>query len=120
MMQEPSTIGYDQYMTHPLEQRLQMFNQISAENRALLIQTHIERWLAANQSRLNSEQMAVVEEIIQFISPEKYQEGRDMEKVHREAEALRKKAEAILLREDVVQILSDRPDYVPPIKAQKS
>ncbi len=43
-----------------------------------------------------------------------------MEKIHREAEVLREKAEAVLSREDVVQILSDRPDYVPPIGGQKS
>ena len=120
MMPEPPTINYDVYMTQPFEQRLRLFNEISAENRALLIQTHVKRWLAANRSRLNSEQVAVAEESIGFISPEKYREGRDMEKIHREAEALREKAEAVLSREDVVQILSDRPDYVPPIEGQKS
>ncbi len=120
MMPEQPMISYDQFMPQPRERRIQTFNEISAENRALLIQTHIKRWLAANRSRLNSEQVAVVEESIRFISAENYREGRDMEKIHREAEALREKAEAVLSREDVVQILSDRPDYVPPIEAQKS
>jgi len=120
MTPEQPTISYDQFMPQPRERRIQIFNEISAENRALLIQTHVKRWLATNQSRLNSEQVAVVEESIRFISPEKYQEGRDMEKIHREAEALREKAEAVLSREDVVQIFSDRPDYVPPIEGTKS
>ena len=120
MAPEQPTVNYDQFMPQPLERRRQIFNGISAENRALLIQAHIKRWLAAHRSRLNSEQVAVVEESIGFISPEKYREGRDMEKIHREAEALREKAEAVLSREDVVQILSDRPDYVPPIEGQKS
>ncbi len=113
-------INYDQFMPQPRERRIQIFNEISAENRALLIQTHIQRWLATNRSRLNSEQVAVVEESIRFISPEKYREGREMEKIPQEAEALRKKAEAVLSREDVVQILSDRSDYIPPIEAQYS
>ena len=38
-----------------------------------------------------------------------------MEEVERKAKVLRKKAEAVLSREDVRQILSDRPDYVPPV-----
>jgi urease gamma subunit len=108
MMQESVTIGYDQFKPQPRERRIQIFNEISAENRALLIQTHIKRWLAINRYRLTSEQVAVVEESIRFISSEKYEEGRDMEKIHREVEGLLKKAEAVLSREDVMQILSDR------------
>ena len=120
MTAEQPEISYDQFMPQPPERRRQIFNGISAENRALLIRTHVMRWLATNQSRLNSEQVAVVEESIRFISPEKYQEGRDMEKIQRESEELRKKAEAVLSRGDVVQILSDRPDYIPPIEGQES
>lgn len=120
MMREPPMISYDQFMPQPRKRQIQIFNEISAENRALLIQTHIKRWLATNRSRLTSEQVAVVEESIRFISPEKYEEGRDMEKIHREIEALLEKAEAVLSREDVMQIFLGRPDYIPPIKAQKS
>ena len=118
MTLEQPTISYDQFMPQSLERRRQIFSEISAENRSLLIRTHVERWLATNRSRLNSEQVAVVEESIRFISPERYQEGRDMEKIHQEAEALRKKAEAVLSREDVIQIFSDRPDYIPAVEGQ--
>jgi hypothetical protein len=47
-----------------LDERRRIFTDISAENRALLIKTHIERWLAANRQRLNNEQITVVEDII--------------------------------------------------------
>ena len=116
MSQQQPTIGYDQFMPQSLEERRRIFNAISAENRALLIKTHVERWLAANRPRLTHEQIAVVDEMRRFITPELYQEGRDFDKVAQEAEALRRKAEAIFSREDVRQIMSDRPDYVPAVE----
>lgn len=119
MTPEQPTVSYDQFMPQPRERRIRIFNEISAENRALLIKTHVERWLAANRPRLTSEQVAVLEEIGRCISPEWYREGRDYENVRREVEGLRERAEAVLPIEDVVQILSDRPDYVPPVEAQE-
>lgn len=47
MNQEQTSIGYDEFMPQPLKERLKIFNEVSAENRALLIKTHVERWLAA-------------------------------------------------------------------------
>lgn len=112
-------IGYDQFMPQPSEERLRIFNAVSAENRALLIKTHVERWLAANHSRLTYEQVAVVEEIMRSVSPESYQAKRDFEKVEQEAKALREKAEAVFSREDVMQIMSNRANYVPVVEGKK-
>ena len=116
MNQEQLTIGYDEFMPQSLHERRRIFTDISAENRALLIKTHVERWLKANRQRLNNEQIAIVEEMIAFITPEQYKVDRDMEKIHLEAETLQRKAESVLSREDVRQIMSDRVDYIPPIK----
>ena len=77
MKQEQTAIGYDQFLPLLPDERCKIFNEISAENRALLMKTHAERWLNANYSRLTQDQFAVVEEIICFITPEKYQEDRD-------------------------------------------
>ncbi len=113
MNQGQPTIGYDQFMPKSHQERISIFNDVSAENRALIAKTHVERWLAANRLRLSREQVAVIEEIIGFISPELYEEHRDFEKIVRQVEALREKAEAVLSPEDVIQILSDRLDYIP-------
>ena len=118
--QGQQTIGYDQFMPQPLHERRRIVNDVSAENRALLIKTHVKRWLAANRSRLDHEQIAVVEELIGFISPEKYQVQRDEEKVMKEAEALHKKAEPLFSPEDMVQIMTNRADYVPPVEEEES
>ncbi len=117
MNQEQPTISYDQFMPQPRQERLRIFNEVSAENRALLIKTHIERWLAANIRRLTPEQVAVVEEVIPFITPEWYQVDRDIAKVEREAEVFCRKLEAVFSREDVMQISNANfADYVPPIE----
>ena len=89
-----------------------------AEDRALLMKTHVERWLAATRPRLTGEQIAVVEEMIHYITPEQYQAERDIEKIHQKAEALQRKAETVFSREDIRQIVSERADYVPPVKSQ--
>lgn len=120
MSQEQPMISYDEFMPQPFQERLKIFNNISAENRALLIKTHVERWLAANRPRLTQEQIALVEEMIPYLTPERYQAERDMEKIAQEAEALRRKAEAVFSREDVMQIMSNRADYVPPVEAKKN
>ena len=119
MTPEQPIISYDQFMPQPLERRRKIFNEVSAENRALLIKTHVERWLAAHRTKLTSGQVAILEEIGGRISPEWYQEGRDSEKVRREVEGLQQRVEAVLPFEDVAQILGDRADYVPAVEAQE-
>ena len=116
MNQEQSTIGYDEWMPKPHQERQRIFTDITADNRSLLIKTHIERWLAANRQRLNNEQITVVENIIiPFITPERYRLDRDTEKVEQEADTLQRKAEEFFSREDLMQISSPRADYVPPV-----
>jgi hypothetical protein len=117
-MDQQQTIGYDQFMPRPLDERIRLFNEISAENRAELVKTHVERWLAANRSRLTDEQVAVVEEVARFILPERYKVAeRDFEKIAQEIEALQRKAEGVFSREELRQIVSERADYVPAVEA---
>lgn len=103
MNQVQLTIGYDEYMSVPREKRNIIFGEISAENHALLMKTHVEKWLAANHPRLNQEQIAVIEEIIRSITPESYQAKRDYFRVTQEAEKLHEKAVAVFSREDIIQ-----------------
>ncbi len=47
-------IGYDQFMPQPFKDRLKIFNEISAENRALLVKTHVERWRLKREAAMSS------------------------------------------------------------------
>lgn len=117
MNQEQGTIGYDKFFLTPVKERREIFTEISAENRAFLIKTHAERWLAANRSRLTDEQISVVEELIQAISPELYKTKHDFsEEIHPEAEILVNKLEAVLSPEDMLQLGANRADYIPIVE----
>lgn len=106
MNQEQLTIGYDEYMSLPRDEQNIIFGKISVENCALLMKTHVERWLAANHPRLSPEQIAVIEEIISSITPESYQAKRDYFRVTQKAEELHKKVVAVFSREEVKQFIS--------------
>jgi hypothetical protein len=104
MNQKQLKISYDEYLALPLEERIKISGVVSAENHALLMKTHVKTWLAFNHPRLTREQIAMVEEIIRFITPEMYQANRDYEKVMREAKELYTKATAVFPREEVIQM----------------
>ena len=121
MNQEQGTIGYDTFFLKSFEERKEIFKEISVENRAFLVKTHAERWLAANRSRLTDEQVSVVEELIQSISPDWYKPRLDFSvEIHPEAEIVVKKVEAVLSREDIRQLAANRAEHIPLIENENS
>jgi hypothetical protein len=121
MNQEQLEVNYDQFFLTPVNERRNIFTEISAENRAFLVKTHAERWLAANRSRLTHEQVSIVEELIQSISPEWYKTKLDFSKeIDPKVEAIIKKVEAVLSREDVSQLASNRSEYIPVIENENN
>lgn len=121
MNQEQLEVNYDQFFLISVNERWDIFNEISAENRAFLVKTHAERWLAVNRSRLADEQVYVVEELIQSISPEWYKTRLDFsEEIHPEAEVLVNKVEAVLSREDVIQLAANRAEYIPAVEDENN
>ena len=121
MNQEQIEVNYDQFFLTPDNKRRDVFAEISAENRAFLVKTHAERWLAANGSRLTHEQVSVVEELIQSISPEWYKTKLDFsEEIDPKVEALIKKIEAVLSREDVSQLATNNAEYIPIVEDENN
>lgn len=112
MNQKQATIGYDQFFLKPIKERIKIFNEITAENRASLVKVQAMRWLATNRSRLSPEQVAVVEELIQSVSPEWYKKKHDFEEIEPKVEVLRQKLEAVLSHEDVLQLATERANYI--------
>ena len=81
---------YDDFMKLSVHQRHARFDTISAENKAMIVRTHSERWLHNNRARLTASEGKVFEEIIAFITPDLYRERRD--------DALDKREEALTAR----------------------
>ena len=110
-MDKEYAVSYGQFYSKPVKERVEIFNEISAENRAFLVKTQAERWLAANRSRLTDEQIATIEEMNRSISPEWYRESR--EDIDPGIEALFKKVEAVLSREDMRELATKHAQYIP-------
>lgn len=111
-------VNYDEFMPCSLEERLKIFNEISAENRASLVRTQVERWLDTNHSRLSKAQMDMIDEIIKFITPDKYEFGRDHEIVEQETTKFFKRVEQLFSKDEMKQFLTNRADYIPPINSK--
>jgi hypothetical protein len=67
-----SFIAYDGFMKMSPDERRTRFASLNAENKAAIVRTHAERWLAGNRRRLSKTEVAVFEEMIKFITPDRY------------------------------------------------
>jgi len=67
-----SVVDYEMFWSHDLQGRLRLFNSISDESKADLVRTQIERWRDANRVRLTPEHLAMLDENISFVTPERY------------------------------------------------
>ena len=111
-MSQEIGIGYDEFYLMSLADRMEILRKISAENRAFLLKTQAERWLSVNRSRINSEQIALVEQIIQSISPDWYNQEKRKE-VIAESEILCQKLGAAFSAEDSKDISTFQGKHIP-------
>ena len=111
------TVSYDEYGPMDDQQKLTVFNEVSPENRALLVRTQAERWLAANRDRLSDEQVGAVEGAIAFIEPSRYDE-EDAEADRAASEEVMGRVMAALSRDDIMQAFTRRGAYIPPTEGE--
>lgn len=69
----PAIVSYDEFERLDDARRLATFAGITASNRALLMQTHLARWRAANRQRLTGYQLAVIDDAIEVFSTRAYE-----------------------------------------------
>lgn len=106
-------LTYDEFMVNSLGERIRLFNQVTAENRANLVRAHLTRWLARHAARLTPEQLAVLQEALTAITPAWYRSRRRID--HLAAiRALEEKMARVLSREDMGQALTLHADYIGP------
>lgn len=101
----PSVVTYDDFMKISADQRRGRFDALSAENKSLILRTHAERWLARNRARLTASEVGVFQEMINFITPERYAR-RTETAMDREEQALRAKMRCRVSTEDVLEALN--------------
>jgi hypothetical protein len=106
-------VTYDEFMVLPFNERLRTFNQITPENRAHLVQAHLERWLAKERTRLTSEQLRVLKEALSLISPAWYRRPQSS-KTRLTVKRLEEELARVLPPEDMRQAVTAHADYIPP------
>ena len=99
---QDSKIEYDEFCKLDVKSKNGFFAVASPENRAELIRTQLQRWLAKNRARLNTAQVLVIEENIAFIKADLYKLPRREEDMAK-AKALEQRTLALMSREDMTE-----------------
>ena len=111
-VQTPASVDYDSFMQQDLQGRLRTFNQVTAENRAELVQTQIKRWVEQNRTRLTSEQLKVMDENLAYVTADRYRQPMTQEE-RAKAKEVEARTAAVFTREDMVQALTINATYIP-------
>ncbi len=109
---QPAHIDYDTFMQGDLDARIAAFQTITAENKAEIVRTQLDRWLTINRRRLTPEQIAIMEENRAFVTAELYEQPRTPASTAR-AKELESRSLAVLSGEDVGQALTIHGAYIP-------
>jgi hypothetical protein len=97
-----SMIAYDDFMKLSADQKRARFGEMNAENRSAIVRAHAERWLKNNRGRLTASEVSVFQELIGFITPERYRRRANTD-TGKEEEALPAKMRCRVSSDDVVQ-----------------
>ena len=100
-----SRIDYDSFRTKSWPERVALFDDFSAEERAELVRTHISRWLSQHRHELTAGQIAILEESIAFISADLYTLPRNEDLTSRFLD-LAKRTAMLLTREQARDALT--------------
>lgn len=68
-------LTYTEFMKLSPGSRREIFNEFSAEKRAGIMRTHIERWRDVNRERLTAAQLECIEDALALTSAELYRSG---------------------------------------------
>ena len=103
--QRGQSLEYDAFCKLPDAQiKREAWLAASAENKAVLIRTQIERWRDANRARLNDKQLASLAELIAAVTADTYGEGPKAEEARAKARPLAE-AQRQLFTSDEIQAM---------------
>jgi MinD-like ATPase involved in chromosome partitioning or flagellar assembly len=107
-----SVVDYDTFMQQDVQSRIRVFNQVSPENRAELVQTQIKRWVEKNRTRLTPEQLKVMDENLAFVVADRYRQAMNEEQ-RAKAKELEARTAALFSPEDMREALTINGTYIP-------
>jgi hypothetical protein len=105
-------VSYDAFMRLDIQERNRTFKQVTPETRAGLVQTHIQRWIDPNRTRLTSEQLLLMFENLGFVTPDHYRQKASADDLAR-AKDLAVRTMAVFSPKDLVQALTFNGPPIP-------
>jgi hypothetical protein len=94
-------ITYAAFMALNDQQRRERFDAYDADTKSGLMRTHANQWLDKNRTRLSASQIAVMQEVIAYLSPETYRNPGDAQ-IARRGQELTEKLKCQLRHSDVL------------------
>ncbi len=108
-------VDYDTFYKLDVQERIRVFNEITPENRADLVKEQVRRWTDLNRTRLNAEQLKLLDDVTAALTPDVYRLPRRQEAVDR-MKALEARATALFSREDALAVFTNQGPYIPKKK----
>ena len=117
LAQDP--ISYDVFCALPgVAEKRAAFVATTAENRARIVRTQLERWRAMHRERLSSDQLALLAEILSIVTPESYAGGAETDEARERARALAARQRELFTRDDM-QAMQPNGPCLPPVKKSR-
>jgi hypothetical protein len=107
----PTEMTYAAFMALNDQQKRDRFAQFNAETKSVLMRTHANQWLDKNRTRLSASQIALMQEMIAYLSPEAYRNPSDPH-IARRGQELTDKFKCQLRNSDVLAAIG--PHRSPP------
>jgi hypothetical protein len=104
-------ITYAAFMALSDQQRRDRFDGFDAETKSVLMRTHANQWLDKNRTRLSASQIALMQDLIAYLSPEAYRNPGDPQ-IARRGKELTEKVKCQLRNSDVLAAIG--PHRSPP------
>jgi hypothetical protein len=102
-------ISYEAFVELGERERRERFDKYDPDTKSYLMRTHATKWLERNRGRLSKNQIALVQELIDFLSPSAFAGTPD---AHAKSKALIDRLQCQLSHSDIVAAV--RPDMTPP------
>ena len=102
-------ISYEAFLQLDESARRERFDKYDPDTKSYLMRTHATRWLEQNRARLNAPQVALINELIDFLSPSAFAGTPEAQTKSRE---LMEKLQCQFTSSDLVAAF--RPDQTPP------
>lgn len=114
MAKADGPVDYETFAHCDRRTQVGLFNAVTPENRANLVRTQAERWLAANRPSLTAEQVSAADAALAVITPELYRPETTVEQREAITQTVLDRLASLFTREQIWRFVGAGAPYIPP------